>query len=203
MARERLRRISRRRPAPGRVLEIGCALGFFLSEASRLEYDALGLDVSEFAVEHARDVLGQNARREDFLQAEFTETYDVIAAFYALEHFAEQKEAFRKIASLLRPGGIFAFALPSTHGPLFERSPERWEETHPVDHFADYSPASLKKILPLYGLRLLEARPASYHPERAGGIWKRLPALYRLYAKFACYGDTMEGIARKDERTDR
>lgn len=181
------------------LLEIGCAAGFFLDEARKAGFNVRGLEISNFAAGHARNSLKLDVRCDSFLNFETTEKFDLVAAFYVVEHFPDQKYVFQKIASLLNPGGSFVFALPSIHGPFFEYSPEEWLRTHPEDHFVDYSPQSLKKIFPLYGLKLKKVLPASYHPERSSGLLSKKWAqgLYSVYADMLSYGDTMEGIAEK------
>ena len=202
---EALRRLARRRldllpGEPGRLLEIGCALGFFLDEARELGYETEGLEISGYAAEYAREKLKLNVRRDSFPDFHCEPRYDVVAAFYVGEHFADQKAFFQKVASLLREGGSFLFAYPSTNGPLFQCRRAEWVASHPGDHFADYSPASLKKILPLYGLELSRVRPSSYHPERACSWRRLLRPFYRSLANLNCYGDTMEGVARRKKR---
>lgn len=181
-----------------RLLEPGCATGFFLDEARQRGFETRGLEVSEFAAGYARETLGLDVRAANFLATDLEpESADVIAAFYVLEHFAAQRTVFQKISDTLTLGGCFVFALPSVNGPLFEYDPGGWERSHPADHFVDYSPASLRRTLALYGFELLRTRPASFHPNRARG-WKGsklFRPLYPWYARARSYGDTFEGVA--------
>ncbi|MBE7440208.1 MAG: class I SAM-dependent methyltransferase [Spirochaetales bacterium] len=200
LARRRIEQLLLPRRKQGELLEIGCATGFFLKEAQSAGFSVRGLEVSDFAAREARS-RDLPVTAGSFLDFTETTVFDVVAAFYVLEHFSDQRAAFEQISRLIKPGGLFLFALPSTHGPLFTCNQKGWVESHPLDHFADYSPASLRQILPAYGLKLLETQPASYHPERSCGFWQILsgvhPGLYRLLARRLTYGDTMEGIARK------
>ena len=130
-ARSRLNYISNYLPPPASLLEIGCACGFFLDEARKIGYDVYGIEISEYASGFANINLKLNVLRSSFdsqgiaeLQKRFRIKYDIIAAFYALEHFPDQKLAFRNIASLANNGGIFTGALPSTFGPVFRSHPE-------------------------------------------------------------------------------
>jgi len=206
LAKIRLDRIEKYIKPPAFIFEIGCAVGFFLDEARLRGYRTGGMEISEFAANHASKTLHLDVIRGSFaesplpvIQKHFKTPFDVIASFYTLEHFPDQKTVFENISELLKPNGILAAALPSTNGPLFHFKPDLWIKTHPADHFADYSPRSLKKILPLYGLELLRAYPASYHPERIYPFMIRPPfaQMYRLFALAAGYGDTMEIIAGK------
>lgn len=189
---------------PLQLLEIGSATGFFIDEANSAGYDSVGIEVSSWACRQAKQI-GANVIRSSFLdltieaESKLTEhSFDVIAAFYVIEHFAEQNIIFNKIKQYLRPGGYFIFALPSTYGPLFRCNLPKWITTHPADHYVDYSPLALKKILPLYQMKAINFRPASYHQERSCGILKRMPNfLYRAYANVTSYGDTIEVIAKR------
>jgi SAM-dependent methyltransferase len=188
----------------GRLLEIGCAAGYFLDEARKSGFDVTGIEISSWGCNLTRKK-GLRVVHSSFLEptAEcealfLNERFDVIAAFYVIEHFADQRKVFETISSLLMPGGFFLCALPSIHGPLFKYDFKKWKETHPADHYVDYSPCSLRRILPLYNLRALRFFPASYHQERCRGLLKHLPSgLYRWYADRTAYGDTIEFIAQK------
>lgn len=205
LARQRLELLaSAQRGARGELFELGSAAGFFLDEAARAGYSAQGLEISDYAARHAREKLALDVRTASFDDwRPEPESYEVIAAFYVIEHLPDQPRVFQTIARALKPGGRFVFALPSANGPLLEFNPSRWEETHPADHCIDYDPGSLKRALPLYGMQLAAARPASFRPERARG-WKGarwFRPFYKTYALRFAYGDTIEGVAIKTDRS--
>jgi len=182
------------------LLEIGCATGFFLDQAKPYFKEIKGIEISKFACTYAKEKLKLNVECINLL--EFIKNnykkYDVIASFYVIEHFKEQKEIFNFISKTLNKNGLWICALPSTFGPLFFFNKEEWIKTHPCDHFVDYNPYAIKKILFLYGFKLLSIRPASYHQERTKGILKKIPfELYKYYCNFFQYGDTVEFIAKK------
>ena len=184
------------------LLEIGCAFGFFLDEARQAGFSVQGLELSQKASDYAKEHLKLQVHKESFLSYPLeANSCELICAFYVIEHIPQQRSLFKKISASLKKGGLFFFALPSTYGPLFHRQQEKWLQTHPGDHFVDYSPQSLKKILRLYGLSLYKLWPASYHPERFTdfSLWKRkpFPSLYPFFARTLNYGDTIEGIALK------
>ena len=205
-----LRNLARRRltflepvcPPPATLLEIGCAAGFFLDEARRAGYQVTGVEISEFGYNHATKKLGLDVHLGPFPAACPLIEFDCVAAFYVLEHFADQGALFREVSRRIRAGGALLASLPSTHGPLFTTDSGRWAQTHPIDHFVDYSPESLNRILPLYGLESVRARPASYHPDRMRHRRYRrwFPALYRRWADRNVFGDTLEFVARSTKK---
>lgn len=213
-------------PAEGPTLvEIGSAAGFFLDGAKERGFRTLGVEVSEFAAGFAEsrghliikksflapDCLdeirrhmwgkgfpGESAEHKEGSSLQTMPGADIAAAFYTLEHFPDQQLAFKRLAQLLKPGGLLLLSIPSYHGPLFRCSPQQWLNSHPQDHFADYSPDSLSLTLQLYGLKLIEVRPASFHRKRACGWIRYLgDSFYKKWALKHRFGDTMEVLAAK------
>lgn len=96
----------RRHCKPGRLLEVGSAVGLFLMEARNMGWDARGIEPSEWAAEQARqsglDVFTGTLEEFDPSQGPF----DVVAMWDVLEHLVDPVADLRRIADLLRPGGI-------------------------------------------------------------------------------------------------
>jgi SAM-dependent methyltransferase len=190
-----------------------CAMGYFLEELLNHGFQRLdGIEVSSYAVQKAvirKGITYYNSSFFDFIQnmknqKSSIKRYDLINSFFVLEHLERQREFFTSISSLLRPGGIFYFSLPSINGPLFRYQKEKWLSEHPEDHFIDYSPQSLQKILPGYGFNILGFRIPSYHISRARGILGFLnkigsfgESIYKFYCNLYLFGDTLECAARK------
>lgn len=100
----------------GRLLDIGCAGGVFLNEARTSGFDVCGIELNASMAAHASktyhlDVL--NSRIEDVALKRWFHHFDVITLLDCLEHVPEPRQAMRKIAAWLRPGG-FVFI----RGPL-------------------------------------------------------------------------------------
>ena len=210
------------------VLEIGCAFGYFLealakklSADGRSSFQFHGLELSEYAVTNAVRHPQIKIEQGSFLESRPAELssepkYDLVAAFFVLEHFPNQKDFWEQVTKLIRPGGYFYAAVPSMYGPLFYWDPRRWLDTHPQDHFADYSPTSFRNILPFYGLECIGFRTPSFHPNRAKGLTGSISKLmnllpptlgrsthpsrdwyYRRFAASRYFGDTLEVLAVK------
>jgi SAM-dependent methyltransferase len=104
-------------PPNPRLLDIGCAFGFFLSSVSPL-WQRFGIDASEFAINKAHKRVSQAYLTiSDAADLPFKGTFDIIVAFDVLEHLIELETIPVKIASRLNSGGYFIFVVPVYDGP--------------------------------------------------------------------------------------
>jgi SAM-dependent methyltransferase len=183
-----------------RLLDIGSAMGFFLSEASEAGIGVVeGLEVSGYAAAYCRKRLKLSVRNSTFENARLTQRYDVITAWYFIEHCPDPGDAVRKIHGLLTKGGIFAMATPSLFGPLYMCDRRAWIESHPSDHRVDFSPRSIRRILAGAGFSGISVRAAGVHPERVlrrdSVFYGPFSGLYTGFSKIARFSDTMEVFA--------
>lgn len=183
------------------LLEIGCAAGFFLDEAWKMGLDVRGLELSATESQYASQELGLTVETLSFLDYQSEGSFDILAAFFVLEHMDRQEEALCKIAQLVKPGGYLLLSLPSLAGPSYLGRRDQWFANHPEDHFYDYHPVSIKKTLAYFGMQTFYLRPMSYHQNRDRGWRRGLPLpFYKKLANYSCYGDTMQIIAKKTQR---
>ncbi|HEY1406618.1 MAG TPA: class I SAM-dependent methyltransferase [Spirochaetota bacterium] len=188
--------------SPHSLLDIGSALGFFLKAASDEGFTRVeGLEISDFAANYCRKRFGFSVIDKSFESAELTRKYDVITAWYFLEHCADTQGALRKITMALNDGGIFAFSAPSTFGALYLFSRKKWVDTHPVDHRIDFSPRTVRRTLKALGFKKIIVRAAGIHPERVmsrrNPLYFIFAPLYRSFSRRFAFSDTIEVYAIK------
>ncbi|MEO0649341.1 MAG: class I SAM-dependent methyltransferase [Planctomycetota bacterium] len=117
-------------PRAVRVLELGCSKGFFVEEAVVSGFDAVGVDVSEVAVEHGRRrglgdrVFAADARYA--LPEACGEGFDVVATWELLEHMDSPAEFLEMAASHLRPGGWLVGSTPNGDSTWVDVLGPRW-----------------------------------------------------------------------------
>lgn len=99
-----------------RILDIGCAFGFFLSTLGS-RWERFGIDASEYAITRARERV-PDARFAVTTSSElvFSAPFDVITAFDVLEHIPAPDEVLERIAAALRPCAGFIFVVPVYDG---------------------------------------------------------------------------------------
>lgn len=104
----------------GRLLDVGCAHGWFLDEAKRAGFDCTGIEPSQRVAEMGI------ARGHTILSGYFPEAlsgtrgFDVIAFNDVFEHIPDAQQTMRNTADLLATDGVLTIAIPSSRG-LFYR----------------------------------------------------------------------------------
>jgi SAM-dependent methyltransferase len=138
----------------GRLLDVGCAAGFFLEAAAR-HYDVTGIELSPFASEYARSELGLRVLTGDVTDGELEgEKFDVVTLWNTIEHMANPLGALRAIAQLARPGAVLVISTGDASGPLARRDLLNWNLMSPPYHLSFFSPETIDLLLAKTGFLL-------------------------------------------------
>jgi 2-polyprenyl-3-methyl-5-hydroxy-6-metoxy-1,4-benzoquinol methylase len=118
----------------GRVLDIGCSVGFFLRMAKENGWEAYGVERNARSVQHAKDNYGLNVTNGWLENVDFPEKFfDVVTLWDVIEHLRTPLSTIRHIAGLLKDDGILIFETPNIDG-LFPQL------SYPVGKFLNYWP---------------------------------------------------------------
>jgi len=132
---------------PRRLLEIGCAGGFFLAEARRSGVEVHGVELSSVAARHAREVLALPLTEGAFEEAELPHGFDAVCAFHVLEHVAEPRRFLEKAHGLLSPGGVLALEVPNIASARAARAGSRWADIQLDHHRWHFTPSTLARLV--------------------------------------------------------
>ena len=105
----------------GKLLEIGCAGGFFLDEARKLGFEVLGVEPNASMANYGKTHLGVdiiNSRIENIQKQELQKNFDVIVLMDVLEHIPQPYEAMEKISSILNCKGYVLIRGPLHNDPV-------------------------------------------------------------------------------------
>ena len=110
----RVAAVTRAHPAPGAVLDIGCGRGLMLSDLARRGWRTVGVEMSEAASRHAREVLGLDVRVGDLAGCEFpSASFDVVTLFHVLEHLPDPDAALAEARRVITPDGRLLVEVPN------------------------------------------------------------------------------------------
>ena len=159
------RRLGRITSVAGRIAslyEIGCAYGMWLELAAQHGIRAAGIDISASAVQHAREVLKQEASAGAFEDACLAPAaFQSFCMWDTLEHLAHPDEMVAKIARLLPSGGWFFATTGDIGSATARRQGPQWRMIHPPTHLQYFSRESVARFLERHGLRTqhIESEP--------------------------------------------
>ena len=181
----------------GRLLEVGCAYGFFLDEA-RGRFDArVGTEYSAAAAGRARERIDGPGDRivlgglDELAEEDRGEPFRLAACIHVIEHVYDPVAFTRQVHERLEPGGWLVVATPDMGGfwrPLLGR---RWPFYKMPEHVTYFDRASLTRLLESAGFEDVRPIPyASYFdfdligeklglenlPGALSRLWLRLPA---------------------------
>jgi SAM-dependent methyltransferase len=149
---------------PGRVLDVGCGTGLFLSVARRRGWEPFGIDESLEATRHARDHFGLNPLVGEFEALDdLGETFDLVTGWDVIEHSRRPVDLVRSARRCLAPDGLVSFSTPNQRsildlvgGFLYRLSGGRLiaplEKFYIDQHFLYFTPDTLRNCLGLGGL---------------------------------------------------
>lgn len=131
-----------------RVLEIGCALGFYpeiLHGIPGLEYT--GVDLNRYAVEEVKKK-GFRAFRGGIDDLPGTDEFDVIVFFDVLEHIPDPLSFLDAVRSRLRRDGQILLTTPSTRSLVSRISGAKWVSASRTTHQESASRPTAKTVDP-------------------------------------------------------
>ncbi|KKS90508.1 MAG: Methyltransferase type 12 [Candidatus Gottesmanbacteria bacterium GW2011_GWA2_47_9] len=133
----------------GKLLEVGCAMGFFVEIALKAGYDAYGFDPSDYAVDNAVKLNGDTRiKRGNISSVEYpAESFDVIALFDVFEHLGDPRRDLRKLFSLLKKDGIIIIATGDTESTAAKILGRRWTFYIPPQHLFFFNRQTLTTLL--------------------------------------------------------
>ena len=132
-----------------RLLDVGCATGFFLEAASEQGFDVRGVEFSTVAISLARpDIQGRIVCGDvNALSNKEEAKFDVVSAFDIIEHVQDPAKFLSEIHEILEPGGIFALSTPDTGHFLRYVMASKWPMLQPMQHTVLFSRRGLTALL--------------------------------------------------------
>jgi len=110
----RARAVVRAHPAPGTVLDVGCGRGLMLAELAARGWQAVGVEATEAASEHARKVLGLEVKVGDLVECRLpARAFDVVTLFHVLEHLTDPDATLEEVRRLVAPDGRLLVEVPN------------------------------------------------------------------------------------------
>jgi SAM-dependent methyltransferase len=155
-------RIIKKYNKKGRILDIGCAAGFFLNSAKQQGFDPHGVDISKTLCTFARryfklDVFCGTLRERRYPN----EYFDVVTMFDVLSHLPTPVDDLNEVNRVLRKGGLLLIET-GNRGELNAKAVEKWMGTWgSPSHLYHFGTNTLMKLLEITGFDCLDVDKSS------------------------------------------
>lgn len=141
----------------GKILDIGCAAGFFLDYARSKGWDACGIEISPWAREIAQLQLGLNIFNKTLKELAFPDNhFDVITMYDVLEHTADPLSELQEVFRVLKPGGLLVLNLPNINSLLARINKSNWLKLDPPQHLYHFTPETISRMVNSVGFKVEE-----------------------------------------------
>jgi SAM-dependent methyltransferase len=146
----------------GRLLDVGCATGFFLDLARGKGWEVVGTEVSEFGAQVARERFGLDVRLGTLEDLRLdTGSFDCVTMWDVIEHVADPTRELEEVRRILRAGGVLSLITPDVGSPVARALGSRWEEFRRVrEHIYFFSRRTMAELLRKAGFEILKAESA-------------------------------------------
>lgn len=166
--RQYARKISQWRKLPGRLLDIGCAAGFFVHEARNCGWDAIGIEPSKWLVDWGVKNLKERLYAGTLKQGRFKdEEFDVLTMLDVLEHVPDPMSELHECKRILKAGGMLVINYPDFGSILAKLAGRNWWFLL-SNHLYYFTPVTMRKYLEKAGF---EVKHFAMH-------WQTLPLGY-------------------------
>lgn len=136
-----------------RVLEIGCAKGYFLCCAKELGAEAFGIELNQVNVEIARRSLGENIYDRDLFDLKLPdESFDVVYTRDVIEHIHDPAPFLKEVSRIMKPGAIAFMETHNVDGLIHRIVRGKHTCIFGFEHPVHWSPKTLSLALKMSGL---------------------------------------------------
>ena len=169
--------------SPGRLLDIGCGSGLFLSLAQQKGWQAVGIELDGDTAAWASSKYGVEVRTGTLNSClEANERFDAVTMFDYLEHTDRPAQDLAEVARHVKPGGLLLIRVPNQAGWQSRLMGRRWLGVI-SNHLTYFSATSLKPALEANGFTDIRFTAHNYRSQldilaqRASWLKSRLSEL--------------------------
>jgi len=144
---------------PGvKVLDIGCAAGFFLEAAKSKGFDAYGVEISEYASRIAKNNLSpEKIFNGTLAQVKLPDnSFGLITMWDCIEHIADPEGELSKIYDLLCGDGLLVLTTPNTSSLAHKIFKQKWMGYKDKEHLYYFSDKNLSLLLKIAGFKVIK-----------------------------------------------
>lgn len=139
-----------------RLLDVGCAVGFFLEVAEENGWDAFGVELSEWASNYARG-RGLNVFMGDLTEANFSDDYfDAITMWEVIPNLTDPYSNLIEANKILKKNGLIAILTGNINSIIARFYGINWGNVTPEGNLYYFTPKTLRRMLEITGFNIVK-----------------------------------------------
>lgn len=144
----------------GKILDIGCATGFFLEVAQNHGWQPYGVEISEYSSNTARTKFGSRIITGILNDNLFSpDMFDVVTMFDVVEHSFSPVNLLQQAYRVLKPGGGLIISTPGSESFSCRLMGRKWFQFKP-EHLYCFNHSVIKVLLQKTGFKLVNIKVA-------------------------------------------
>lgn len=161
----------------GKLLDIGCNIGFFIKAAQEVGFEVTGVELNDGCAAYGRKKFNLDIYSKYLEDISFSdETFDVITLFDVLEHVPDMHSFLEEVRRILKYNGLLVLQSPNFNSLMAELTKSKWHWLAPPDHLYHFTPETMIRFLLSHGFAIREIR--TWEP--AGDFSNNLMAAYPM-----------------------
>lgn len=158
-----------------KIIEVGCAYGYFLNIVKEKVSWHKGYDVSQEGIDYAVNELKVNASSGDYLEDKEVKpgTIDMVCMWDVIEHVGEPDRHIARSARLLKKGGVICLTTGDIGAYVPRKRGDKWRMIHPPTHIYYFDVPSITLLLEKHGFVIESVRHKPTH-RNAGSVFNQL-----------------------------
>lgn len=117
-----------------RILDVGCSVGATLEAAKQIDWSAVGVDVSQDAVDYCQGQ-GLDARKVNGTALPFEdESFDIVVNWHVVEHVPDVEQTLVEWNRVLKKGGLLVMETPDAASPKVRKLGAQYRKFWAPEH---------------------------------------------------------------------
>jgi 2-polyprenyl-3-methyl-5-hydroxy-6-metoxy-1,4-benzoquinol methylase len=140
-------------PQRARVLDVGCAAGYFLRVMQRHGHDVHGVEMSAAIAVEAQKALGNDrvwiGMLDDAIAARGwnDHSFDLVTMWDVVEHIPEPQPVLRRLRTLVKPDGRLILETQNVASRWARLLKHRWHHYKHDEHLYHFDPVTIRRLL--------------------------------------------------------
>lgn len=147
---------------PGKLLDVGCGPGFFLSTVSN-KWDKYGIDISKKALEYCSKYAKTTC--SEFVGTFRENTFNAVTMNHVIEHLNKPEEFIEEAKRILKKDGLLIIATPDFDSTCARRFGLNFRMLHDKGHISLFTSFSLIQLLEDIGFGIIHMRYPYFETE--------------------------------------